>query len=36
MAIKVRSFLGRGLPPKANLATAPSGVALDIWPPVLE
>ena len=24
------------LPAAANLATAPRGVALDIWPPVLE
>ena len=24
------------LPEAANLATAPSGVALDAWPPVLE
>ena len=31
-----RSFLGTVLPAAANLATAPSGVALDAWPPVFE
>ncbi len=36
MAIMPRSFLPVGLPPAANLAMAPTGVDLDIWPPVLE
>jgi hypothetical protein len=30
------SFLGRDFPPAANFTTAPSGVDLDFWPPVLE
>ena len=29
-------FLGRPLPLAANLATAPRGVDLEAWPPVLE
>ena len=36
MAIMPRSFLPRGLPPAANFAIAPTGVDLDIWPPVFE
>ena len=36
MACNARSFFGVVLPPAANLATADSGVALDICPPVLE
>ena len=31
-----RSFLGVDFPEAANLATAPRGVALEAWPPVLE
>ena len=31
-----RSFLADRLPPAANLATAPRGVAFEAWPPVLE
>ncbi|OQC55919.1 MAG: hypothetical protein BWX54_01653 [Verrucomicrobia bacterium ADurb.Bin018] len=31
-----RSFLATGLPPAANLATAPRGVDLEACPPVLE
>jgi hypothetical protein len=29
-------LLGDRLAAAANLATAPSGVALEVWPPVLE
>jgi hypothetical protein len=28
--------LAVALPPAENLATAPTGVALEVWPPVLE
>ena len=31
-----RSFLGDRLPPAANNATEPSGVAFELWPPVFE
>ena len=31
-----RSFLQPGLPPAANLATAPRKVDFDAWPPVFE
>jgi hypothetical protein len=36
MAIIARSFRGDFFPAEANLADAPSGVAFDAWPPVLE
>jgi len=36
IACSARSFFGTVLPAAANLATAPSGVDFDIWPPVLE
>jgi len=36
MAIMAMSFFGVRLPPAANFATAPIGVAFDIWPPVFE
>ena len=35
-AMAPRSFLPIPFPAAANLATAPRGVALDAWPPVLE
>ena len=35
-AIAPRSFLPVDLPAAANFATAPRGVALEAWPPVLE
>ena len=31
-----RFFFIVGLPPAANFATAPIGVAFEAWPPVLE
>ena len=34
--MRPRSFFAVDLPPAANFATAPRGVALDICPPVLE
>jgi hypothetical protein len=36
IACRARSFLAVVLPAAANLATAPSGVAFDICPPVFE
>ena len=36
MAMEPRSFLPMVLPPAANRATEPMGVALEHWPPVLE
>ena len=36
IAMAPRSFLGRVLPPAANLVTAPRGVDFDFCPPVLE
>lgn len=36
MACNARSFFGVVLPAAANRATADSGVAFDIWPPVFE
>ena len=36
LASRPRSFLPCAFPAEANFATAPSGVALDCWPPVLE
>ena len=34
--MSARSFFGVALPAAANFAAAPSGVAFDCWPPVLE
>jgi hypothetical protein len=36
IAIMPRSFLPVSFPATANFADAPSGVAFDAWPPVLE